>query len=123
VSGLLYGLLLAATGFITNLAVAGVLLIVLGALTVVFSTTSSTLLQSTAPNALRGRVMSFSILFYMGTKPVSAFLVGALSDTAGTSIAILSVGLLCVVGVAAGFWYRRRIVVPSGQMLAAEAGD
>jgi hypothetical protein len=74
-----YGVLLAATGFVTDLAGAGILLVILGALSVIFSTTSSTLLQSAAPNALRGQVMSFSVLFYMGTKPISAFLVGALS--------------------------------------------
>lgn len=121
-AGLIYGLLLAITGFVTNLAVAGILLILLGGLSVVFSTTSSTLLQNAAPNALRGRVMSFSVFFYMGTKPISAFLVGALSDRAGTSIAILTVGILCVVGAIAGFFYYQRTNLTE-PALVSEAGD
>lgn len=125
VSGTIFGLLLCAAAFTENLPLSAGLLITAGAFTIFFSATSSTLLQLTVPDRLRGRVMSLSVLFYMGTKPISAFLIGALSDRFGTSIGVFVAGLLCLIGIGTAVGYqvyvnRKAIPLPI-PILQAEA--
>lgn len=64
----------------------------------IFSTTAQTLLQSIAPDQMRGRVMSLFTMTW-GLGPIGALPLGALADVVGVRWAI-SVGLVANLGVA-----------------------
>jgi MFS family permease len=103
-----FSILLGLTALTTNFALACGLLIILGFFGVTFATTANTLLQTTVPDALRGRVISIYILLFVGSTPIGAFLIGVLSNTLGAQFALLSCAILCLVGVAIGWSYQRR---------------
>ena len=69
----------------------------------------NTRLQLQAPPALRGRLMSLYVLLTGGVFPIGAFLVGAMSQRWGVSVAFLvngSAGLASLALVA--LWWKRR---------------
>ena len=68
----------------------------------------NTSLQLTAPDRLRGRIMSLYTLVSGGIFPVSAFFVGSVSEAAGVSRAFAVSGSLGLVALAALLWSRRR---------------
>ncbi len=71
----------------------------------------NTALQVTAPDALRGRVMSIYTLIFGGSFPIAAFLVGAISERWGVSTAFLAAGgtgLTALAAVLVGRGLRRR---------------
>lgn len=58
--------------------------------------TCNTLLQEIIPDELRGRVMSFYTMMFMGTMPIGSFLAGALGQILGVIWAVRIGGLFCV---------------------------
>jgi MFS family permease len=58
--------------------------------------TCNTLLQEIIPDQLRGRVMSFYTMMFMGTMPIGSFLAGTLGQTLGVIWAVRIGGLFCV---------------------------
>jgi MFS family permease len=63
---------------------------------------SNTLIQVMVPDALRGRVMAFYAMMFMGMAPIGALLGGALSDRLG---APLTVGIGGVASIGAAVWF------------------
>jgi MFS family permease len=59
--------------------------------------TSNTLLQEIIPDELRGRVMSFYTMMFMGTMPIGSFLAGTLGQALGVIWAVRIGALLCFV--------------------------
>ena len=57
--------------------------------------TSNTLLQEIIPDGLRGRVMSFYTMMFMGTMPIGSFLAGTLGQTLGVIWAVRIGALFC----------------------------
>ncbi len=57
--------------------------------------TCNTLLQEIVPDELRGRVMSFYTMMFMGTMPIGSFLAGTLGETLGVNWAVRIGALLC----------------------------
>ena len=57
--------------------------------------TCNTLLQEIIPDELRGRVMSFYTMMFMGTMPIGSFLAGTLGETLGVIWAVRIGALLC----------------------------
>jgi predicted MFS family arabinose efflux permease len=74
-------------------------LFVVGFAGVLASAGCNTALQLTASDALRGRVMSLYTLIFGGSFPISAFLVGAISERWGVSTAFLIGGTTGLVGL------------------------
>jgi predicted MFS family arabinose efflux permease len=100
---------LAGLGGARDFGAAAALLLVTGLGGIVAVTGCNTTLQLSAPDALRGRVMSLYTLIFAGTFPLGAFLVGAISERWGVSVAVLlagSVGLGGVAVIALG-WHLR----------------
>jgi MFS family permease len=72
-----------------------------------FAQLSITMLQTVAPDHLRGRVMSVTLLFFDGSVPLGYLLMGWLSGLYGASIAMLTGALLSLVVAGAGWIWRK----------------
>ncbi|MBW7932484.1 MAG: MFS transporter [Gemmatimonadaceae bacterium] len=88
-----------------NQVLTGALLVVVGACMVVNSAVINALLQSTSPDALRGRVISIYVAVYIGTNPIGSFVGGYIARVWGVSTAIG--GMAAVMGAYA-LWALRR---------------
>src|SRR5229473_759520 len=72
-----------------------------------FAQLSITMLQTVAPDHLRGRVMSVTLLFFDGSVPLGYLLMGWLSGLYGAPIAMLIGALLSLVVAGAGWIWRK----------------
>jgi MFS family permease len=93
---------------------AGVLVII-GCAQIMFTATCNTTLQVTAPDQLRGRIMSLYALAFVGASPFGSFLVGGVAEGLGVPAACAiggGAGLL-VVSLLAYRWRRRAAAPPS----------
>jgi len=77
----------------------GALLAVVGLSFSSWSATTQSMLQLTAPDALRGRIVSLWLLLFGGVQPIGSLLSGWLADVGGTRLAFLVAGV-CVTAVA-----------------------
>jgi len=59
---------------------------------------SNTLVQTMAPDHLRGRVMSVYSMMFMGLAPFGALMGGALADRLGAPLTVAMGGVACVGG-------------------------
>ncbi len=69
---------------------------------------ANTVVQSTAPDELRGRVMSVYIMVSAGVSPLGALLAGAVANAANTSVSILMGGIITTFSA---IWLARRLQV------------
>ncbi|MEM8767631.1 MAG: MFS transporter [Pseudomonadota bacterium] len=72
-------------------------------------TMSRTIMQEQAPEAQRGRVMSFYSFSFMGAGPIGAVLCGVLVENFGPQLALVvaagsMLAIILVVGVSSGLW-------------------
>lgn len=86
------GIALVALAFLQTVWAAGVLLALVGISFSIWSATSQTMLQLSAPDALRGRVVSLYLLVFGGFSPIGSLLSGWLADVGGTRLAFLVAG-------------------------------
>ena len=86
------GVALIALAFLQNVWAAGALLALVGISFSTWSATGQTMLQLTAPDALRGRVVSLYLLVFGGFSPIGSLLSGWLADVGGTRLAFLVAG-------------------------------
>jgi hypothetical protein len=63
-------------------------------------------MQLSAPDHLRGRVMSLYILLFVGTTPLGSFLLGQAAERLGVQSAIVLFGAISAIGVAIGVLYQ-----------------
>jgi MFS family permease len=85
----------ATLGLVQHLALAVVILAVLGMLQIYFSTSCNTTLQLITPPGLRGRVMGLYAMAFAGVTPFGSLLIGALAEHLGVRAA-------CAIGGSAG---------------------
>jgi MFS family permease len=76
-----------ALGAITDYGVAAGALLIIGGAQIIFTAGCNTTLQLTAPDRLRGRVMSLYALVFAGASPFGALLVGYLAEKLGVRAA------------------------------------
>ena len=67
---------------------------------------TNTILQTVVEDDMRGRVMSFFAMAFMGTVPVGSLMAGWLADSIGVSWTLIIGGLCCVL---ASFAYERQL--------------
>jgi MFS family permease len=72
-----------------------------------FGALAITMLQTVAPDHLRGRVMSVYIFFFTGSAPLGYLLAGWLSGLYGASIGLLICAVLILLVVGAGWMWRK----------------
>jgi MFS family permease len=112
VTGLILGLGEVLLGVVTELAPRLILAMLISAV-VGFGMTSTmamanTVVQSTAPDELRGRVMSVYIMISTGVAPLGALLAGAVANATDTSISILMGGIITTLSA---IWLARRLQI------------
>jgi len=78
-----------------SLTLALLLLVVLGACTVMSMTVTNTTLQSMSPDEMRGRVLSIWVLFTFGLAPFGYLVAGWVAQVIGASTTLLIGGTLC----------------------------
>ena len=93
-AGLLYGAALMLFGLVTWLIAVIPLVIMIGVSQTVFRAANSSTLLENAPDHLRGRIVSVTLLdSAMG--PLAALLAGFISDRAGVSAGLFTIGVIC----------------------------
>ena len=107
-NGCAMGLALALTGLAPTLGVAYALLFVVGAGSVTFRATATTLLQVYSDPAVRGRVISLLVLATTGTTPIGGPLIGWVCAEASPRIGCAVGGLGTIVAAVASAVYLRR---------------
>ncbi len=118
-TGLVLGIGEVVLGLATQ-ATASLILAMLVSTVVGFGLTSTmsmanTIVQSNAPDELRGRVMSVYIMVSTGTAPLGALLAGAVAGWFGTPISILMGGIITTLSA---IWLARRLQIrPQAPML------
>jgi MFS family permease len=74
---------------------------------------TNTALQSSVPDALRGRIMSLYILASWGTSPVGGLFVGSLASAFGAQIAVFTGAVVCALSVLVLSVYRHALLGPA----------
>jgi MFS family permease len=92
---------LIALGYVRNLNVALILLMLVGWGTVTQLVSMNTLIQVSVPNGLRGRVFSVYLWALQGVAPFGSLLIGWLAQNWGVPLAALMGGLVTLVSIGA----------------------
>jgi MFS family permease len=87
--------------------------VLVGAASVLFLTTGNATVQLAADPDYRGRVMALWSAALVGSTPIGAPIVGALSDAASPRFSILLGAVACVAAAAIGHWPARPAPVPA----------
>jgi len=97
-----------AMAFVRNFHLAAAVLVVIGASAILFMTTANTMLQITAPDAMRARMMSLYTLVFAGVTPFGSVLMGTVAEHAGVPSAFATAGGLGLVMIVAVLIASRR---------------
>jgi MFS family permease len=79
---------------------------VVGAGMMITMASTNTIIQTVVDEDLRGRVMAFYTMAFLGTAPIGSLLAGIAADRIGAPRTILLGGLACI---AAGIWFALRL--------------
>ncbi len=109
-----FSLTLVALAPLATVWAVAILLFLTGFFFIAWTSNSQSILQLTAPDHLRGRVLSIYLFAFGGFAPLGGLLAGWLSDVGGTELAFLVAGLTCfaVTVYAAAAWPRPAAVAP-----------
>jgi MFS family permease len=130
----LFGAGLVGFGFSRALWLSLVILPFVGAGFMVSLAATNTVIQTLTEEHLRGRVMAFYTMSFLGTAPLGSLLAGVLADRIGEPMTIVTGGVACLLG--AGWFasrlpglrdlvrpvYRRRGILPDEPLPAGAAG-
>ena len=108
VSGVLFGLSLAAAAFTRNYWLALGLLTLAGTAMVLNNVLTNTLLQTAAPDHLRGRVMGVYSFLIIGLSPFGSLQAGFLAEHLGVKASLAIGGLVCMLVAVGLAWHMRR---------------
>ncbi len=98
------GVMLVGFALSNRLWLSLVLLVPLGAATMIQVSATNTLIQMATPDALRGRVMAIWAMIFMGFAPIGALLASALATVAPVGTPLAIGGAVCVLAAA---WFLR----------------
>ena len=105
-ASMLFGVALIAFAASTNLWLSLALLPLTGAGFIVTLAATNTVVQTVVPEPLRGRVMSFYTMAFLGTAPVGSLFAGLAAERIGAPATIATGGAACLV---AGAWFYSRL--------------
>jgi MFS family permease len=101
-----FGVALAAFSLSRWLWLSLLLLPLVGAGMMITMAATNTIIQTVVSEELRGRVMAFYAMAFLGTAPIGSLLAGFVADRLGPQRTILLGGLSCI---AAGVWFSLRL--------------
>lgn len=87
--------------------------ILLGAASVFFMTTSTTMIQLRADPSMRGRVLALQAMVFLGSTPIGGPIVGFVSEAFGARMGLVVGGAACLVAAAYGAAAGRRLLARS----------
>lgn len=105
-ASLLFGVGLVAFSLSRSLWLSLLLLPIVGAGMMVTMASTNTIIQTVVSEELRGRVMAFYTMAFLGTAPIGSLIAGVAADRIGPQRTILLGGLSCIV---AGAWFAGRL--------------
>jgi MFS family permease len=98
----LFGITLSAVAFMPNTTSAFLALLLVGAASISFSSMANTTLQLETVPEMRGRVMSFWAIAFLGSTPIGAPIIGWIGEHIGPRYGILTGGLAAIVAAGVG---------------------
>ena len=108
-----FGVLALALSPVTNAFLAGGLLFAIGISFTLFTANANALVQLSAPDVLRGRMIALYLFAFVGIAPVGGLLAGWLADLGGTQLAFAVAGATSLVTIAVASALRRNAQTPS----------
>jgi MFS family permease len=130
-----FGIGLVAFGFSRSLWLSIPLMFITGFGMMQGVTTSNTILQTLVEEKMRGRVMSYYTMAFVGMAPFGSLLAGTLAHAIGAPRTVIISGVACIVG-AVWFWsrmpairtdmrpiYQRLGIVPRAEVAIEEAAE
>ncbi len=94
----LFGLGLVMFSFTRSFALSMIFMIFTGMGMMVLAASGNSIIQTIVADSMRGRVMSFYTLSFLGIAPFGRFLAGSLASTVGTPVTFLIGGISCIAG-------------------------
>jgi len=93
-----FGVSLIIFSFSGNLTFSLFMLFLTGAAMMIHNASCNTILQTVTDDNMRGRVMSYYTMAFMGTTPFGSLIVGSLASKIGAPHTVLMGGVLCIIG-------------------------
>jgi MFS family permease len=117
IAACLFGMSIIVMALAPNLASALVLLVVVGALSVLFISFGNTTLQLTSAPQMRGRVMSLWSIAFQGTTTIGGPNIGAIADHSNPRVGLLVGGVSAILAAGlgvfvSGYKFPKRQTVP-----------
>lgn len=109
VSGLVFTVAVTVFSLSHNLALSISCLPFIGFTMVSQVATINTIIQSIAPDDIRGRVMSVFTFVFMGMMPVGSFIAGSIAGKFGAPAALQTGALMCLISLIYLFWKNREL--------------
>ncbi|MFL5402060.1 MAG: MFS transporter [Gemmatimonadales bacterium] len=109
-SSLLFGIILLAASLAPNFQSALVLFTVTGCVMALNGIAANTMLQSEAPDELRGRVMGFYSFTVLGLAPFGSFQAGWIAEHFGVRVAYAVGALVCLLVAGTVTWRMSRLL-------------
>ena len=106
VASAVFGTGLVALGLSRSLWLSLLILPLIGAGFMVSLAAANTIVQTITEEHLRGRVMAFYTMAFLGTAPLGSLLAGVLADRIGEQMTIVVGGVSCLLGAA---WFASRL--------------
>ena len=101
-----FGVALVALGLSRSYLLSLAVLPIVGAGFMITMASTNTVLQTIVEEHLRGRVMAFYTMAFLGTAPIGSLIAGVLADRIGVPNTIMLGGLACLAG---GIWFAFRL--------------
>jgi MFS family permease len=97
-----FGIGLVVFSLSNNLWLSLLVLPICGAGFMVSLAATNTILQTIVPEGLRGRVMAFYAMSFLGTAPIGSLIAGSVAERLGAPVTIMLGGVCCI---ASGVWF------------------
>jgi MFS family permease len=98
----LFGLAVLAAAFMPGLLLTGLVMVMVGIFSINFSSLGNSLLQLESSNQMRGRVMSFWSIAFLGSTTLGAPIVGWFAEAAGARWGLAVGGIAALVAASLG---------------------
>ena len=135
IAATVFGVGLIAFGFSKSLWLSLPMMLVTGFGMMQGLTTSNTILQTLVDEKMRGRVMSYYTMAFVGMAPFGSLMAGALAHVIGAPLTVIVSGVACILGGLV-FWtrlpairrdmrpiYERLGIVPRAEMAVEEVAE